>query len=274
MATIAIKANYYQQFDADFSRAVPAEGYGGWKKTEIDISREHTGMAVMHASSGGTREKFPGWHRAEEYFPRANEIARTVFPPLLSAARKVKLPVFHIAGGGDFYKKHPGYLHAVHLAGTKPEPGPEIIEPDPVLRKLYDFRAENVYPGKHNKDDIIRGAKTADFLEEAKPVDDEGIAVNGKQLFALCKEAGINHLIYAGFAINWCLLLSPGGMVDMGGRGVMCSAFRQAVTAVENKETARSELGKENGLWRVATAFGFVFDVDDFIDAMDNISSI
>ena len=47
--------------------------------------------------------------------------------------------------------------------------------------------------------------------------------------------------------------------------GVMCSALRQATTAVENKETARQELCKEIALWRVALSFGFVFDVDDFV---------
>jgi hypothetical protein len=33
---------------------------------------------------------------------------------------------------------------------------------------------------------------------------------------------------------------------------------------VENKETAGHEWGKAIGRWRVALAFGFVFDVDDF----------
>ena len=32
--------------------------------------------------------------------------------------------------------------------------------------------------------------------------------------------------------------------------------------------TARGELCKEIGLWRVALAFGFVFDVDDFVGAL------
>ena len=58
----------------------------------------------------------------------------------------------------------------------------------------------------------------------------------------------------------------------MSRRGLMCSAVRQAVTAVENKETARRELGKELGLWRVALAFGFVFDVDDLVGALAALS--
>jgi len=113
--------------------------------------------------------------------------------------------------------------------------------------------------------DVARGFSQIDFLPEARPQGEEGIAEDAEQLFALCREAGVNHLIYAGFAINWCLLLSPGGMADMSKRGIMCSALRQAVTAVENRETARQELCKEIALWRVALAFGFVFDVDSFI---------
>jgi len=78
----------------------------------------------------------------------------------------------------------------------------------------------------------------------------------------------VNHLVYAGFAINWCLLMSSGGMVDMTRHGVLCSALRQAVTAVENKESARGEQHKEEALWRVAVGFGFIFDVHDFMTAL------
>jgi len=54
----------------------------------------------------------------------------------------------------------------------------------------------------------------------------------------------------------------------MSRHGILCSALRQAVTAVENKETARDQLCKEVGLWRVAVGFGFVYDVDDFVAAL------
>jgi len=268
MGTIKVPAHYYQQFDADFNLEVPAEGYGGWQKAEIEISGEHTAVVVMHAWDCGTREQFPGWHRAVEYIPRSYEICRTVFPRLLSAVRASDLPLFHVVGGGDYYKEYPGYKKAVELAGPAP-PALEQIESDPVRDRLNQFRSEHVFVGKHNAPDVERGFKQVNFPPEARPQGEEGIAENGHQLFALCKQAGVNHLIYAGFAINWCLLLSPGGMADMSQRGVMCSAFRQAVTAVENKETARRELCKEIGLWRVALAYGFVFDVDDFVAALD-----
>jgi hypothetical protein len=268
MSVLRVQANYYQQFDAGFNRDVPGEGYGGWHKAEIEVAPEHTAVVVMHAWDTGTREQFPGWHRAVEYIPRADEICRTVFPPLLAAVRASRIRLFHVVGGGSYYKHLPGYEHAARLAGPEPEP-PERIKADPSLERLHQFRADHVFVGAHNREDTRRGFERLDFAPEARPQGNEGVAENGRQLFALCKEAGVNHLIYAGFAINWCLLLSPGGMAEMSQRGILCSAIRQAVSAVENKETARQELCKEIGLWRVALAFGFVFDVEDVLSLLE-----
>ena len=264
MKTIRTPANYYQQFDADYSLDVPAEGYGGWRKTEIEISLDHTAVAVMHAWDCGSIEEYPGVWRADGYLPRSNQICRTVFPRLLGAVRAAGMPLFHVVGGGEYYQDLPGYKRTVELAG--PEPAAlETITPDELTQQLQQFRGERVWPGAHNQEDMERGRAIRGFPAEARPLEGEGIAENSHQLFALCRAAGVAHLIYAGFAIDWCLLLSPGGMLDMQRRGIMCSAFRQATTSVESKETARQELAKEVALWRVAVNFGFVFDVDDFI---------
>jgi len=267
MALFQVPANYYQQFDADYSLDVPAEGYGGWKQTELTLQSDHTAVVVMHAWDAGTREDFPGWYRAVEYIPRANEILRTVFPPLLSAVRGSSLRLYHVVGGGDYYKNYPGYHRAVELAAPAPSPL-ETAVPDADFDALNRFRADHVFVGAHNREDVNRGFAHLDFPAEARPHGDEGIAEDAHQLFGLCRQDGVNHLIYIGFAINWCLLLSPGGMADMSKHGIMCSTIRQAVTAVENKETARRELGKENALWRVALAYGFVFDADPFIQSL------
>lgn len=264
---VCLPAWYYQHFDADFELDVPEDGFGGWKKQELDFSLDHTAVVVMHAWDAGTREAFPGWWRCVPYIPRANEILTNVFPKLLSTIRETGLTLFHVVGGGDYYKNLPGYQHAVSLAGP-PDPPVEKIVVDPVRKQLDQFRNEHVFVGKHNQQDVTRGFERLDFALQAKPVGEEGIAENGRQLFALCKERGINHLVYCGFAINWCLLLSPGGMAEMQKYGIMCSALRQATTAVENKESAQKEWAKELALWRVALAFGFVFDVDDFTRAV------
>lgn len=260
-----VTANYYQQYDADLTREVPGEGYAGWLRAEIEVGR--AALVVMHAWDTGTPEQFPGWHRAVEYIPRAARICREVFPPLLSAARRADFPVLHVVGGGDYYSHLPGYQHAHALATPTPAPAVRAV-PDEVLKEMHRFRAEHVFVGRHNEADVRAGFARLDFPEEARPCGSEGVAEDADQLAALCTERGVNHLVYIGFALNWCLLMSPGGMLDMNRRGFLCSTIRQATTCVENRETAREELNKREALWRVALAFGFVFDVDDFVSGL------
>lgn len=249
---------------------MPAEGYGGWKTADLPLALDHTALVVMHAWDCGTREQFPGLHRAVEYIPRAYGICRTVFPKLLAAVRQSPLPVFHVVGCGDYYRDEPSYRRVRELAGPEP-PVPETVATDPVLDQLRRFRGAHVFFGEHNKADSKKAhGSYVRFPEPARPAPGEGVAENGHQLLALCRERAVNHLIYAGFAINWCLLLSPGGMAEMSRHGFLCSAIREAVTAVENKETARGEWGKENALWRVAVAFGFVYELDDLLGALAN----
>ena len=233
----------------------------------VEIAPEHTALVVMHAWNSGTFEEYPGWFRYVEYKPRARQICQVIFPELLATVRPSPLKLFHVVGGGNYYRDYPGYRKAVQLAGPEPPPLAQI-DSDPALEKLHQFKSDL---GHHNRADIERGFANIDFAPEARPAGEEGIAENAHQLFALCRESGVNHLIYAGFAINWCLLLSPGGMADMRKHGIMCSALRQAVTAVENKETAHAELNKQSALWRVALDFGFVFDVDDLVHALGNL---
>lgn len=264
---VRVPADYYQQFDADYTLEIPAEGYGGWKTAEIEIDLARTAVVVMHAWHPRTYEEFPGWYRAVEYLPRARQICETVFPPLLDGVRRAGVKLFHVVGGGNYYQHLPGYQRTRDLAGAPPPP-PERIEPDACLANLQQFRAANIFVGRHNEPDVQRAFRDLHFAPEATPREGEEIAEDGHQLFALCKHYGISHLIYAGFALNWCLLLSPGGMAEMSQRGILCSAFRQAVTAVENRESARQELCKQMALWRVALAFGFVFDVDTFLSCL------
>ena len=133
------------------------------------------------------------------------------------------------------------------------------------------MKANMFYPGEHNMEDIRRAREVRDFPEGARPLPDESIAENGYQLNALCREQNITHLIYIGFAINCCLLMSPGGMMEMSGLGYFCSTVRDATTAVEKRDSARGELLKEEGLWRVSIEFGLVLDSASLISALKEL---
>lgn len=265
-----LPAHFYQQFDADYSREVPAENFGGWKCEELEVAPDHTALVVMHAWDCGAPEEFSGWRRAVEYYPRARKILAEVFPALLAAVRRSPLPVFHVVGGGrDYYSQFPGFQRALKLAGET-SALPQVPR-DATYERLKKLRAERAFVGHRNRTDVDAGFARLDFAPEARPIGDEGIAEDGAQLAALCRAHSVNHLIYVGFAINWCLLMSPGGMIDMARHGCLCSTIREAVTAVENRETAREEREKQQALWRVALEFGFVFALEDFLSALSNL---
>lgn len=262
-----VRTWYYQQFDANQNLEIPGEGYGGWKTAVLPFDLQRTGFVFMHAWDCGMPEQDPAGRRVCEYLARADKIVRDVFPGLLGALRSAGLKIYHIAGFEEGLGSYAGYKKA---GERKDVPPANTAVPCDNYKALQKFREQNVFPGGHNLAELEKRVPK-NFTPQAKPVENEGIALNGAQLAAMCAADGVNHLIYSGFAINWCLLMSPGGMLDMSKRGFMCSTIRQAVTAVENKESARAEAHKEEALWRVALNFGFVFDAEDIIAAVRKI---
>jgi nicotinamidase-related amidase len=267
---VKLTAHYYRQHDADLTGEVPAETFGGWQQRPLYVPKRESALVVMHAWNAGLDERLPydpgspyaGWYRMAEYLQRAICISREVLPPLIAAARETGFNVIHVSSG-DYAKRFPGYKLAAGLAGPAPEP--PAGAPGSVVRDQWCSERYAQSHGAHNLADIDAGCKLLDFPPQAMPLDDEPVVLRSHELNAVCRDRGVWHLIYCGFAINWCLLLSPGGMVDMSRLGYTCSAVRDAVTAVENRETARRELCKAEALWRVALAFGYVFDSADLI---------
>lgn len=266
--TVNVKVCYYRQYDADLDLEIPAEAYAGWSKEELPFDLSRTALVVMHAMDCGTAADYPGWYRAVEYLPRANEIAREVFPSLLREVRAAGMTVYHVPMEESLALGSAGYNRARRMTASASAETEVKLPVQPWVNRLLEFKRKNVSPGIGNIDDIARGYPGMKFYESARPMANEDIVINGEQLFELCREDGIDHLIYIGFAINWCLLMSPGGMFEMSRRGLLCSTISEAVTAVERKETARYSLEKESALWRISLAFGFVFELEDLIEAI------
>jgi hypothetical protein len=241
-----------------------------FQENYFDIDLDHSTVVIMHAWNCGDYQDFSGWYRHVEYIPRASKILNELFPNLVSTVRSTPMRLFHVVSHGEFYKKYPGYQIAERIAkkASKSFNYSQILK-STTRKEIDEFLSKN-RSGEYNQYDINRGLSSIDFHPNAKPIDSEPIAEDSCQLFGLCKKYHIDHLIYTSFAINWCLLLSPGGMVDMSRCGILCSTIRECVMAVENNFTARNELCKEVALWRVALVFGLVFNLTDFITSLRN----
>jgi len=257
-----VQAWSYAQHGADYSLPHPGEGYGGWKKDSIPIDPAHTAIVVMHAWDCGTREENPHTYRICEYVPRSVQIMNERFPAFLEKVRESGFHLIHIGSQSEkSLEELPGYERVKEKWGLGPTE--ERIEPDPTWKELRKINSLRVFPGPLHPEDPTY---VRDFA--IMPKDDEDVACTTHQLFRLCKERGINHLIYTGFAINWCLTMSPCGMIDMNRHGFICSAIRELTTAVENKESCAVEEHKEYGLWAFSLCGGFVFDQKDVEDAL------
>ena len=64
MNSLRLPAQLYRQFDADYARDVPGEGYGGWQTVDVELAPAHTALVVMHAWDCGDPAAYPGWRRA------------------------------------------------------------------------------------------------------------------------------------------------------------------------------------------------------------------
>ena len=257
-----INAWLYTQYDADYSLEFPGEGYTGWNKQTVPIDPEHTAVVVMHAWDVGTYEQVPGQYLVCEYVPRSTAIINERLGGFLAKVRESGFNLIHIGSRSErSVESLPGYIRVREKYGLGPSR--EQIMSDPVLDELRRIRTDKVFYG-HNLAGVNESrVRYRDFAAPVMPRDDEDVVCTSHQLFEVCKERGINHLIYTGFAVNACLTSSPCGYIDMTRRGIMCSIIRELTTAVENKESCRVEGHKEYGLWSFALWGGFVFEQAD-----------
>ena len=266
---IEVPTMYYQQFGADPSLGDDAAlTYGGWKKTNLPINADKTAIVVMHAAYVGEAETAPEQFQYCEYVPRSYRLAKENFPAVLDAARAAGIKIYHVTFGTGYFEEMPGYIETQAL-GAEANYSPRTkATGDDIISELYNFKDNNVTPGPNAWDGIIAAReKYLNFLPEAMPQGNEPICTTSNELAEVAVRDEINHLIYMGFAVDACLLSSEGGMLGMQQRGFMCSAIKDCVTAVENRESTPSKHHTDTALWRVSTGFGFVYEGKDLVDA-------
>jgi nicotinamidase-related amidase len=99
--------------------------------------------------------------------------------------------------------------------------------------------------------------------------DDEDLVATGAQLHALCAARGILHLVYAGFATNWCILNRDYGMRAMARFGYNLILLRDATMGVEYPDTVDECFATELAIREVETQLGFSVDNRGFIAACE-----
>ena len=101
--------------------------------------------------------------------------------------------------------------------------------------------------------------------------DDEFVIATGQQLHELLEERRILHLLFAGFATNWCVLGRDYGIRSMSRYGYNIILFRDATTGVEFPDTYDNLFTTEISIREVEQQYGFSASNADFFAAVEKL---
>ena len=253
---IDVPAYYYAQHGADVTAQHPALSFQGWTETQVPLDPVRTAVVVMHSWKLPGTEQCPGLFKHLEYGSRADDSMENRFPAFLEAVRKSGIRLIHVAAGFEPQLQEFSGYHAVRKK-YPPQGEPRITPTKQMLELKERHWHQSCSANADDYADIERSFRLRGFT--ILPRDNEEVVTASNQLFEICSENGIEHLIYTGFAVNACLTMSPCGFLDMVRRGFMCSVVGDLTTGVENKESCLTQANRNYGLWQFAMQGGYVF---------------
>ena len=268
----------YRHFPADFSRwEMAAVGFQGWDSEIRELDLERTCLAMMHFPSTGLTPEtewgpdcpLPNSLGTVEWIPRTISVVTFRMPRLVEAARAAGMQVAHVGVGGKPYTEGEIWERCIKEVGDPPPADTDVIGHGSAWKTLH---TRDVFDLPRPK---LSAFPERQFIlpAELMPQGDDIIAQHAWQLHRLLQNRGIDHIIYTGWALNWCLWFSPCGMSDMSRKGYLCSAVRGGCVAIENKESAVGEQNLEYAYWKTSTMFGYIFDLHELTHALRQCAS-
>ena len=202
-------------------------------------------------------------HFIESWRERAEHVTAAAIVPVLAAARQAGLTIIH-APSVRVAARYP-QAQCYRSAETAPAPPPEW--PPAAFRSRT-----GPYTAYRNPREQAPGRPShwADRLAMSPHIDvqdDEVIVATGAQLHALLQDRRILHLLYVGFATNWCVLGKDYGIRAMKDRGYNPILLRDATMGVEFPDTLDTLQATELAVREVEQQHGFTAANCDFLTA-------
>ena len=210
-------------------------------------------------------------HHIESWIERAAAMARDVIVPLIDTAREVGLTVVFapspqvletVSGKYDVYRGK-GESDEPPRAATPPTwPPPEFVQRKGEYERFRGPRSQDPPISVHWPDLPVFDMASCFVVQK-----DDFVIANGSQLHDLCEEQGILHLLFAGFATNWCILNRDYGVAEMRSRGYNTLLMRDSTEGVEFPDTLTDRWATELAIREVEQRHGFSVSNDDFYAA-------
>ena len=198
-------------------------------------------------------------HYLKSHQKRAVEICRRKIKSVMDACRKAEITIIHAPSLEDAKR----YLNTGEFLGARVEnakPAETQLWPPEDFRKRLGEYGEFAKPEGSVAAKWKQMQSRRKICQAVKPRIGDCIVGTGAELQELCFDKRILHLIYVGFAANWCVLFRDYGVREMSLLNYNVIILRDCTTAIENAYTAeRKDMTKfaileAEEVFRIATA--------------------
>jgi nicotinamidase-related amidase len=199
-------------------------------------------------------------HFIESWLERAERMTREAVVPVLHSSRNAGLTIVH-APNSSVTPDFPEHMKRHKTAPAAAVPDSATDWPPAEFRRRQGeycaFRGPRAQPPGIPDIDI-------GMSPHIDVLDEDFLLETGQQLHDLCRERGILHLIYAGFATNWCILNRDYGMRSMARFGYNMILLRESTMGVEYPDTVDECFATELAIREVETQIGFTISNADY----------
>jgi len=271
---------HYHRLGALYGPGMPPPGEPGPQTKVIDRDLGQVGLVLVHCWNLGEADgpypieagdRRPG--QAADWVPQAHGIIHDVIQPVLEAARDAGMTVFHL-GQHAYADRYAGYQRVatdpeLQAPAGAPRPLPEDGCPSPRSR---DEKWTDQYGADFPGPVWVTHKESFDIARAVRPLDGEAVYLNGWQLNGLCRRAGIDTLVWAGFMADLCLLNIPGALREMSSMfGYRCVALRDGTVAYEFDDTVADKAMTRAALRLIETDLGYTMSSQQFLHALDTV---
>lgn len=201
-------------------------------------------------------------HYIDSWLNRAREVTQTRIVPVLGAAREAGMTIVHAPSP-----------YVADRYATAPESPPSEGSDWPPLEFRGIYRGGEYAPFGRDAEPRLAGVyeryKTElDISPLVRPVPGELLIHNAPQMHELLRERGILHLVYVGFATNWCVIGRDYGIIAMNDRGYNIILVRDATTGIEFHDTVESLAATGMTIREIETKYAWSTTTEDFLAAV------
>jgi len=213
-------------------------------------------------------------HHIKSWMERAKEVTVKAIVPVIDKARETGLTIIQ-APAPEVANKY--RLSTQYASDEDIFPSSRVYDwpPEDFAKREGQYK---IFTGPRNQPPCVSEKykelklPPLDLSEAIKLHPDDYMIRTGNQLHRLLKHKRILHLIYAGFATNWCILGRDYGMRAMSGRSYNTILLRDATMGVEWPDTVDNLFATELAIREVEIQIGFSASNENFFKACKEVS--